>query len=305
MRNSLVPAVALLLSLLSACAGPPREGCGLTASRELPLSPLGPFRGVPSTINGVPALLVVDTGAGHTVISDGTARRAGVVPDLQRLVRSTGIGGTSVFPTGQVERMSLGGVPVLRPVVTIMPGVPIADGNLGMDILGDADLDIDMPAGRLTLHHGRLCPDEAPPWTARATELETVAQEPRAASPAARPRLLLAVMELDGRQALAMLDTGAGRSVVSRAFVGRLGVDAAALAQRPGVVIAGLSTETGEGRIWQFGQARIGSDILPAPALVVADLHGAAFDVLLGMDYLGQRRVWISYGARRILVARP
>ena len=39
--------------------------------------------------------------------------------------------------------------------------------------------------------------------------------------------------------------------------------------------------------------------------MVVADLHGAEFDVLLGMDYLALHRVWLSYGARRIFVANP
>ena len=184
-----------------------------------------------------------------------------------------------------------------------MPAVPVADGNVGMDILGDVDLDIDMPAGRITLYRGRLCPGAGPPWDAQATELHTAARLPQLQPRLARPRQLLLLMELDGVPALALLDTGSGRSVVARAFAARLGVTDADLAARPVLRLAGLSPEAGKGRAWQFREARIGAERIDAPTMVVTDLHDPGFDVLLGMDYLATHRVWLSYGARRIFVA--
>jgi hypothetical protein len=221
------------------------------------------------------------------------------------MVRSTGIGGTAVFPTGQIDRMMLGGVQVVRPEVTLIPTVPLTDGNVGMDILGDIDLDIDMPDGRITLHRGQLCPGEGPPWNADAVEVPTVARMGRDMPATARPRVLLVRMELDGVPALALLDTGAGRTVVSKAFAAKLGIGDAQLDQGPRLRLVGLSLDQGEGRTWQFREARLGGAVYRAPTMIVADLHDADFDMVVGMDFLARHRVWISYGARRIFVAQP
>ena len=239
------------------------------------------------------------------MLSVAAAQRGGVALDMQRTVRSTGIGGTATYPTGRIGRLLLGTIPVEPAVVTIMPSVPLADGNVGMDILSDVDLDIDMPAGRLTLYRGRLCPGAAPPWDVPATELRTEARMPRQAPATARPLQLLLMMELDGMPARALLDTGAGHTVVARSFAERLGVTDTALASGPALHLAGLSPKSGEGRPWRFREARIGEERFPAPFMVVADLHTSSFDVLLGMDYLARHRVWLSYRARRIFVANP
>jgi predicted aspartyl protease len=279
--------------------------CGFTGRSTLPILRLGPFAAVPSAINGGPALLVVDTGASHTVLSMEVAQRNGVAVDTVHAVRSTGIGGTATFPIGRVDRMKLGGIPVAQAMVTLIPAVPLADGNVGMDILGDIDLDIDMPDGRITLHRGRLCPGRGPPWGVGAAEVATVARMAQNPSPGARPRMLLVRMTLDGIPALALLDTGAGRTVVSKAFAARLGINDAALARRPRLPLIGLSLDAGEGWTWQFHEARLGDAVYRAPTLIVADLHEADFDLVVGMDILARHRVWLSYGTRRVFVARP
>ena len=301
--------VALALLLLAACAeatGAEAPGaCGLVGQSVLPISRVGPFVSVDSRVDGTPARLMVDSGAQATVLSAAAARRAGAVLDLHRVVRATGIGGTATYPTARIGRLLLGNIPVEPAVVAVMPTVPVVDGNIGMDILGDVDLDFNLPAGRITLHRGWLCPGTGPPWATGATELRTQARQSRLLPPTARPLQLLLVMALDGVPALAMVDSGAGRTLVSRSFVARLGVTDAALAARPPLRLSGLSPLGAEGRWWQFHEARIGTERLNAPVMVVADLHDQGFDLLLGMDYLATHRVWLSYGTRRIFVAPP
>jgi predicted aspartyl protease len=297
-----------LLLLLAACAGlpaAPPAACGFVGQTPLPFAPIGPFAAVPSSADGTPIRLVVDTGAAETVLSAGAAERARVALDTRHIVRATGIGGTASYAVGHVGLLQLGAIPVTPAVVTIMPTVPVADGNLGMDILGDVDLDLDFPARRITLYRGRLCPGATPPWNAAAVELATTALMPRTATPGVRPRQLLLAMELDGTPALAMLDTGAARSVVARPFARRLGVSDAALAAGPAVPLTGLSPDAALGRFWRFREAGIGTERISGPLMLVADLPGARYDVLLGMDYLAGHRVWLSYGARRIFLAQP
>lgn len=296
-------AFALVLLLLAACADAKPPACGFVGSSVLPIGHAGPFASVASTIDGTPASLVVDTGAGQTVLSLAAAQRAHVALDPHWTVRATGIGGTATYATGHVARLMLGDIPVTPALVTIMPKVPLADGNIGMDILGDVDLDIDFPAGHITLYRGLLCPDTKLPWNVPAAEVHTQAIMPHGLPDTARPRELLLAMEINGKPALAMIDTGAGFSLVSRSFAARLGVTDAALEAGPTMHLAGLSPDAAYGRLWRFEEERIGTERIVGPAMVVADLHGADFDVLLGMDYLALHRVWLSYGARRIFVA--
>jgi predicted aspartyl protease len=282
----------------------PPPPCGLTARTNLPVQPAGPFAAVPSVVNEAPALLVVDTGAGNSVLSEAAAARSGVATDLRRMVRIAGIGGSDTFPTGRVDNLLLGGLPVRSAVMTVMPAVPLLDGNIGMDILGDVELDIDLAEHQVTLYRGRLCPGALPPWDRPAAELVTHVTMPRLLPDTARPRFMVVEMELNGTTALAMLDTGSASSVVSKAFAARLGVDDAALAQAHPVRLTGLSLETAQGWAWRFNEARIGQDHFTGPRMLVADLHDAAFDVLLGMDYLSRHRVWISYRSHRAFVLR-
>jgi predicted aspartyl protease len=297
------PIALFLVLLLGACAGQP-PACGLTAHASLPVEPAGPFAAVPSTVNNVPARFVVDTGASNSVLSQTAATRSGVATDLKRVARSAGIGGSATYPTGRVDHLVLGGLPVDPAIMTVMPAVPLLDGNIGMDILGDVDLDVDLPGHRITLYRGQLCPGAMPPWEAPPTELATHVSMPRLLPRDARPRMMLVEMELDGTTALAMLDTGSARSLVSKGFAARLGVNDAALARAPTVRLTGLSRQTAQGWLWQFGDARIGRDHFSGPRLIVADLPDAPFDVLLGMDYLSHHRVWISFRSHRVFVLR-
>ncbi len=294
---------ALVVLLLSACAAAKPPACGFVAHSVLPIGRAGPFAAVASRIDGAPAKLVVDTGAGQTVISLAAAHRARLSLNTRATVRATGIGGTGLYATGRVDKLMLGDIPVRPAMVAVMPMVPLADGNLGMDILGDVDLDIDFPAGTITLYRGTLCPGAALPWNTQAAELRVEALMTPGMPATARPRQLLLAMELNGHPAMAMLDTGAGYSVVSRAFANRIGITDAALETGPSMHLAGLSPDGANGRMWRFEDAQIGTDRLINPIMVVADLPGVPFDVLLGMDYLSMHRVWLSYGARRIFVA--
>jgi len=49
----------------------------------------------------------------------------------------------------------------------------------------------------------------------------------------------------------------------------------------------------------------VGGDASRDPELVVADLSLRDADLVLGFDFIGSRRVWLSYGSRRIFLSRP
>jgi hypothetical protein len=41
------------------------------------------------------------------------------------------------------------------------------------------------------------------------------------------------------------------------------------------------------------------------PEIIVTDLKLADADLVLGVDFLISRRLWLSYGSRRIFLANP
>jgi hypothetical protein len=56
-------------------------------------------------------------------------------------------------------------------------------------------------------------------------------------------------------------------------------------------------------RMHGFGRLALGPIVVSAPRLAVAPLANAGFDMILGMDVMAGHRLWISYGARQVIVA--
>jgi hypothetical protein len=55
-------------------------------------------------------------------------------------------------------------------------------------------------------------------------------------------------------------------------------------------------------RIHRFGFVSVGNDLLTGPLIGVGDIQPGSPELLLGLDYLRQRKVWISYRTERIFV---
>jgi hypothetical protein len=57
-------------------------------------------------------------------------------------------------------------------------------------------------------------------------------------------------------------------------------------------------------RLHRFAELRIGPDVSRDPRLWVASAHVVPIvDMLLGVDWLRSRRVWLSYATRQFFVA--
>ncbi len=296
------------LAALAACAAsppapPPRPDCGLAGRTELSLLAAAPFPLMRVEVGEATLRLVVDTGDAETVLSEAAARRAHLAPDYRHSLRATGVGGTAVYPTARAGSLLAGPLQLGPATVTLLPRVPVGDGNLGMNVLGADDLDLDLPAGRIALWHGTLCPGALPPWPQKASEVPAVPVVVPGVAAGARPHQMLLRIRLDGHDALALLDTGSDQSLVRWSFAVRAGVSETALAGAEKVRLSGLSPEESTGRMWRFRSLAVGGGDMRDPTLLVAHLPGAPFDVLLGNDFLATHRVWLSYRSQRAFVA--
>ena len=127
---------------------------------------------VQATIGGAPVTLLVDTGAERTLLTEAAVDRLRLPRDFQHATRTFGIGSpTATWDARLPDGMVLGGTHFPVDSVTVghfgIDNVAggSADGLLGADILLAFDLDLDLPAQRITFYRARPeCPDAAPPW---------------------------------------------------------------------------------------------------------------------------------------------
>ncbi len=289
-----------LLLPLARCAPPDVVDCDLRMVAQMPLQVQDHLMVVPAGINGQWVKLVVDTGAERTTLSTATADRLALPHDAKFVTRAQGVGGTTTTTDVRLDRLVLGGVhfPLDRIAVgtfTLQNGQGLdADGLLGADILLAFDMDIDGPGGKLTLYHSTMCPALQLPWQQPAVELAGIR--------AVKDRLTVP-FQLDGVDGSALLDTGAQVNVISGGMARRLGLTSQSLAGDPVIRQHGVGPAEVTAHLHRFDQMRIGPVVQQPAFMVVMDGDAGFGDALIGEQFLGSHRVWLSFRSRQVYVS--
>lgn len=179
---------------------------GPAAAREAALTPLSDGRlTVAATAGAQDLQLVFDTGASRTLFSADAAARLGLAPSGGPMALLRGPGGVEARPTYRAPGIIFAQAafaPADGPVLT----GSVADGVLGADLMRSATVEFDGPAGRVTLHKDAR----------RFARWDIV---PAVRTPGG---LTLVEVTVAGAPAVALLDTGAARSVANGALAARL-----------------------------------------------------------------------------------
>ena len=270
--------------------------CTIARRAVIPLR----FRGlilVDVRINGGPATLILDTGAQRSVITADAAKRLAVTDRYDFNNPITGIGRVVQTGDARLQSFTLGALPLSNPRILVggleLPGIG-ADGLLGADLLGDFDLDLDLPRRTLTLYDRLDCPTLRPPWTGRYATLETTR------SLSNHPFF---PVQVDGHTLTASFDSGAQRTLLSAAGAAAAGVTPSALAADPTGQTRGAGGETLATALHQFHEFRIGDAALRTPVLIASAALPRDVEAIIGLDVLASHRIWLSYGSRRIFIA--
>ena len=254
-------------------------------------------------MNGTTENFLLDTGAERTVVGLQAADRLHVARDEWVSTDMQGAGGRDRRRLGRPASLTLAGIPlhrhtvaadnsvVIGPIPDQIEGKPVA-GLLGEDMLSPFDLDLDIAAGTLTLYDVAGCSGRFLPWRGAYVAI-----------PAWRPvRNILAVPVRVGSVTLqAMLDSGALRSTITLPGMIQLGLDGGGTGR-----VAGFGAGTVAAHLQAFSAVQVGP--LPAAPLemVVAPIRTLrSLGALLGADWLGGRRVWISWATDQVFVASP
>jgi hypothetical protein len=298
----------LLASLLLPAAA--RSACVVDNQATVALNIVGGTITVPVAINGTVATMILDTGAQRSILTEVAAHRLNVARDEWVGTTMRGIGGVVSRPNADPRTLTLGGIPLVRRTLShdtsltvgIIPrtqiGDLVIDGALGRDFLSAFDLDLDVPDGRLTLYRVRGCSGRFLPWRGGYTGVP--------ASLLDQDAVIVPVM-LDGVPLRALLDTGASASLVAAPGLFRLGLQPGGFVKDPADQVSGVGAHVVTMHRHTFRSLQVGGQVTSAPVIWAAPgVHLTPIvDMLLGADWLGQRRVWISYATRQLFVAAP
>jgi predicted aspartyl protease len=305
------PWLALLLSALWAAlpataVGAPSPGCTFVQQQALPISLRGAALepAVEGTINGKPALMLLDTGAVMTMLT-----RTGV--ENRALALRSGAG-RKVFGTGGASALYLaslddftvgpsGGGKITLPVIGEMGSTPWYDVIVGADFLMQSDLEVALADKVLRFHRSDNCNGDnlLSYWDAQAMMVPMSASSRKAATPQVE-------VQVNGVVLSAILDTGAGASTISESAARRAGVTT----DLPGVKRKGYFVGGGGGKAkrWTavFKTFSIGDEtVRNADINIVESLnreYGQA-DVILGTDFLRAHRVLFANSQRRVYLS--
>ena len=298
--------LAGLVALLPACTAPteseargPLPACGLGPGAMVPV-PDGEELTVAGTLNGQPVRLDIDTGLGLTSLLPGFVERMNLPLDARRQSGTIQEGRTvlrqNVLVTGlRTGSHEWGGRSLaVRPILT-SGGPPRFDGMVAADLLRDTELELDLPARRVTVFAQRNCRAEGPPWASGAVRVPM--ELPNNGVP-------VVTVRVNGQEVRALIQSGNNRTVLSRGLADRLGLGQA---QATGVRTRshGPEMRVGRGEEYRLDELALGEDVVRGMPVVVSATGTASTEpMVLGRDWLARRKVWLSYHGRRLYLAR-
>jgi hypothetical protein len=238
--------------------------------------------------------MLIDSGAMSTTIEPETADAWHLPEDTSRAIVVRGVGGSvgSIYPRilpslklGPSEWPDLRVMPLHTDATTrrSKPDAPV--GILGVNVLSHYDLDFDFLAHTLSFYSETDCIGRYAPWTGDYQAFS--------AAPSRANRVVIDA-SLNGHPFRALLETGSVNSMVSKAAADAAGVDSAALAQDVAVSGSGVDGATVTTYRHWFDMT-VGNLRFRRAPLLVADTRFSDADMLLGMDFMKYRRVWVSY----------
>lgn len=292
-RRFLIIAAISLLQVGPALAAPAQAGCTPRKRAELPVRVRDGFAFVPASIGGTPVTLLLDTGAQGMLLTPEVVEALRLPVDPRAGTRLLGTGGVRNAPSVVLRDLKVGGLPLAdsSAPVAALPGVPQTEpplaGLLGGQFLGTYDLDLDVPHGRMALYDPLGC--ATPPFPLPYSVL------PLEVSPEGD---VFVTVQVNGVGLLALVDTGSRASIITEQAAERLGLGGPGSAN----FARGVDGSTQPIRHVRVGTLQVGTEVTANAPLSVSPLLLGRGDMLLGLDYLGRRRVWISYRTGRVLV---
>ncbi len=281
----------------------PAKPCRMVKFTQVPIRTLGKVAIVPFAINDVQTIAVLDTGADITAITHALANQAGLRTNPQlRPMRMSGMSGGFDVQLAFAHTIQYGGFKTtLPPAVAVLDFVRSSTAigaNLGLDLLDGFDWDLDFPHDKMTAFQTQNCTDVDPAWTTKSTGLAITRGLPDLmgdGKPKGDLQLTIPV-QFDGGTLVALLDTGASHSYLTRAGAHKAGITNAELDRDPFGPMKSIDGRTRKVRRHNVAELVVGEDIERNFPVDVAEYFNRdeEFDMILGMDWIAKHHLWLS-----------
>jgi tetratricopeptide (TPR) repeat protein len=288
--------------LLLAAAPPPAmaAGCTLGKLAELPVTMDGLLPIVPAKIDGVDMKLEADSGSFFSLLTPQATTKAhlhpGAMPNGADYV--VGLAGIEHIGLTTVKDFSLAGHSFQH--ADFIVGAPQLDsegidGLLGGNFLSFADVEFDFANGAIRMFKPLGCGRQTnfAYWAGSNGESADI-------TPAKPPaNEILVSITVNGHVMKALLDSGAGRSFITRAGAKAAGVSVTDASVKPGGVGGGIGHSGFETWIARFDSFALGDELVKNAMLRIGDTsidaaNGSPVQMLIGADFLLSHRVYVA-----------
>ena len=109
--------------------------------------------------------------------------------------------------------------------------------------------------------------------------------------------------QLDDKRIVAVIATGSQFTHLSTSMARTLGLSEPVLARDRTVTLHDATGAVLTSRVHRFAKLEVGGILVRNPEINVTDLKLTEADIVMGVDFLSSRRLWLSYGSRRIFLS--
>lgn len=296
-----------LVFLLASAAGPASAaGCTLGKLAELPVTMEGLVPTVPAKLGDTDVKLMADSGAFFSLLTPQAAARARlhVGPPPYGLDYVVGLGGREKAGLTTAKAFSLAGHTFANAdfiVAAPQLGSEDIDGLLGNNILSYADVEFDLANGAIRLFKPLGCGRETnfDYWAPNAAETADIKP------PKPPTDEIIVNIRVNGHPMRAVLDSGAGRSFITRAAAKAAGVSVDDPGVKPGGMAGGIGRGTYPTWIARFDTFAVGDELVKNAMLRIGDTSmdesaGEPLEMLIGADFLLSHRVYVANSERKL-----
>lgn len=310
-RNFLIAWPILAFCLISPFVGVQAAECQMVNIATMQIDKRGRAPILAGRINEYPLKAILDTGAAQTVLFGSFTKKTSLDVRIVEHLKSGGIGGLG--DTGYVHADAFSFGPLWAKNVdlnVIMNDRVGIDALLGVDVLfSKYDLELAVSDGQIRFFQPSDCNDAFLAYWDKSASVVSMSRVS-----VRDPRWLIA-LQVNGRPAHALIDSGADRSVLDANFArltGLLGnsVDAA----KKGTLV-GAGPHAVDFTVVPVEKIEIGNEVIRDTKIAVAEVHRAivddesfspsqrrqtrAFDMVLGEDFLTSHRVLFAVSQER------
>lgn len=280
----------VFVSLLAGCTLGSPGVCRLQAVADVPVTLARSNIEVPGTINRSRALFAIDTGAARTVLSTAAVKNYLLAHSQHSITHLIGLGGM-VSDADVYADLQIGNANFQQRLAEAE--LPQIAGLVGADMLSDYDVEFDLQDGRFRLWRAPGCSAADIAWSGpRAKIAVHVTGDGQLRMP----------VTIDGVSLAAILDSGSTVTLMTTDAALRLGVTEAALAGDSRVLVRGIGPDSIAVRLHRFDSVSVGGDRIAPMQIGVGEVQFGTLDLILGLDYLRQHKIWVTYRNSAIYV---